>query len=100
VQEARDLNFYEKLMEKVRRGGYTGSRGEGKRRRKNQRGGMMRRERKVASLSELTEEQRAEAYKRYEVVRGCVEEEVPQTVVAREYGVPVKTVDSGIAIER
>ena len=38
-----------------------GSRGEGKRRRKNQRGGMMRRERKVASLSELTEEQRAEA---------------------------------------
>jgi hypothetical protein len=34
VKEARDLNFYEKLMEKVRRGGYTGSRGEGKRRRK------------------------------------------------------------------
>jgi len=51
----------------------------------------MRRERKVASLSELTEEQRAEAYKRYEVVRGCVEEEIPQTVVAREHGVPVKT---------
>ncbi|EFH79870.1 helix-turn-helix domain-containing protein [Ktedonobacter racemifer] len=51
----------------------------------------MKQERRVLTLAELTEEQRAEAYRRYEVVRACVEEGIAQTVVARERGVPVKT---------
>jgi hypothetical protein len=37
VKEARDLNFYEKLMEKVRRGGYTGRCGERKRKKPTRR---------------------------------------------------------------
>jgi putative transposase len=51
----------------------------------------MKQERRVPSLTELTEEQRAEAYRRYAVVKECVEEGVPQTEVAREYGVPLST---------
>ncbi|QBD77333.1 transposase [Ktedonosporobacter rubrisoli] len=51
----------------------------------------MKQERRVPSLTELTEEQRTEAYRRYEVVKECVEEGVPQTEVAREYGVPLST---------
>nr|WP_220199342.1 DDE-type integrase/transposase/recombinase [Ktedonospora formicarum] len=51
----------------------------------------MKRERQVLTLSELTERQRAEAYRRYEVVREHVEEGIAQTVVARERGVPLKT---------
>lgn len=51
----------------------------------------MKRERRVLSLAEVTEAQRAEAYRRYEVVREHVEEGIAQTVVARERGVPLKT---------
>ena len=47
-------------------------------------------------LSELTEEQRGEAYKRYKLIRESLEEGVPQTVIARESGVPLKTVQRWI----
>ena len=56
----------------------------------------MKQERQVPKLVELTEEQRAEAYKRYEVVRVCLEEGVPQTVQARESGVPLATLQRWI----
>jgi putative transposase len=52
----------------------------------------MKRERRVVTLSELTEEQRADAYRRYEIVREHVEERIPQTVVAREHGMSLSSV--------
>jgi putative transposase len=51
----------------------------------------MKQERRVLTLAELTEAQRAEAYRRYGVIRGAIEEGIPQTVLAREQGVPLKT---------
>lgn len=52
----------------------------------------MKQERRVLTLAELTEAQRAEAYRRYEVIRGTLEEGVPQTVLSREQGVSLATV--------
>lgn len=60
----------------------------------------MKQERRVLTLAELTEAQRAEASRRYEVVRGCVEEGIAQTVVARERGVPVKTLQRWVRKSR
>src|SRR5436190_22891558 len=56
----------------------------------------MGQERKMPRLSELTEEQRGEAYERYKLIRESLEEGVPQTVIARESGVPLKTVQRWI----
>lgn len=52
---------------------------------------MKQMERRVSTLTELSEEQREEAYRRYEVVRACVEDGVSQAEQSRASGIPLST---------
>ncbi|TMC18731.1 MAG: helix-turn-helix domain containing protein, partial [Chloroflexi bacterium] len=56
----------------------------------------MSQEKSVPKLSELSDKQREEAYERYKLIRACLEEEVTQTELARESGVPLKTLQRWI----
>src|SRR5436305_6134485 len=73
----------------------NGRHGKGKKGRRRKRDDMSQ-EKSVPKLSELSDKQREEAYERYKLIRACLEEEVTQTELARESGVPLKTLQRWI----
>jgi transposase-like protein len=93
LEWAECLIFYGKLMVKRGvRGVYSG----GVVREMRPEEGVIRWRDEFPRLRKLTRDQRAEAYRRYEVIRACMEEGVPQTEQSRATGVSLSTIQRWI----